>query len=80
MLSVAFAARPWLERIVPVLQLVNRTMLLFPILFLAVALPVLFLRIGDPHAWRLAALSCVSPPPLGFRPPSPAWVQAASPS
>jgi phosphoserine phosphatase RsbU/P len=55
-LSVAFAARPWLERMVPVQQLVNRTMLLFPMLFLAVALPVLFLRIGDPHAWRLAAL------------------------
>jgi sigma-B regulation protein RsbU (phosphoserine phosphatase) len=55
-LRVAFASRPWLERIVPVLRLVNRTMLLFPILFLAVALPVLFLRIGDPHAWRLAAL------------------------
>jgi phosphoserine phosphatase RsbU/P len=55
-LSGAFVARPLSERIVPALQLANHTMLLFPILFLAVALPVLFLRIEDPHAWRLAAL------------------------
>ncbi len=51
-----FAVRPLSERIVPALRLVNHTMLLFPILFLAVALPVLFLRIEDPHAWRLTAL------------------------
>ena len=55
-LRSVFAVRPLSERVVPALRLVNHTMLLFPVLFLAVALPVLFLRIEDPQAWRLAAL------------------------
>ncbi|HUL76129.1 MAG TPA: SpoIIE family protein phosphatase [Vicinamibacteria bacterium] len=49
-------ARPLGDRIVPALQAVDRVLRLFPLLFLAVALPVLFLRIEDPHAWRVAVL------------------------
>jgi sigma-B regulation protein RsbU (phosphoserine phosphatase) len=51
-----FEARPLTDRLLPALRVVDRTLRLFPVFFLAVALPVLFLRIDDPHAWRVAVL------------------------
>ena len=51
-----FEARPLTDRLLPALRVVDRTLRLFPVFFLAVALPVLFLRIDDTHAWRIAAL------------------------
>jgi phosphoserine phosphatase RsbU/P len=50
----AFEPRPLSDRLVPAARVFDRTLRLFPVLFLAVALPVLFLRIDDPHAWRVA--------------------------
>ena len=54
-LRAAFGARTLTERLLPVLRVIDRTLRLFPVVFLAVAMPVLFLRIDDPHAWRVAA-------------------------
>jgi sigma-B regulation protein RsbU (phosphoserine phosphatase) len=51
-----FEARPLTDRLVPLLRVIDRTLRLFPVVFLAVALPVLFLRVDDPHAWRAAVL------------------------
>jgi sigma-B regulation protein RsbU (phosphoserine phosphatase) len=56
-----FAARPWTDRLIPAMRVMDRTLHLFPVLFLAVALPVLFLRLDDPHAWRVAVfLLCIA--------------------
>jgi sigma-B regulation protein RsbU (phosphoserine phosphatase) len=51
-----FEARPLTDRLLPAMRVVYLTLQLFPVFFLAVALPVLFLRIDDPHAWRVATL------------------------
>ncbi|MCG6928630.1 MAG: SpoIIE family protein phosphatase [Acidobacteria bacterium] len=51
-----FEARPLTDRLAPALRMIDRVLRLFPVVFLAVALPVLFLRIDDPHAWRAAVL------------------------
>ena len=55
-LTGLFEARPLTDRLVPVMRFVDGSLRLFPVVFLAVALPVLFLRIEDPHAWRAALL------------------------
>jgi sigma-B regulation protein RsbU (phosphoserine phosphatase) len=56
-----FEARPLSDRLVPALRVVDRTLRFFPLFFLAVALPVLFIRIDDAHAWRVAVfLVCVA--------------------
>jgi len=65
-----FAARPLGDRASGGLRLANRILLLLPMVFLAVALPVLFLRVEDPHAWTVAAVllstAAASPVPSGM--------------
>ncbi|HEX9188375.1 MAG TPA: PDZ domain-containing protein, partial [Vicinamibacteria bacterium] len=55
-LKGTFEARPLSDRLVPALRAIDRALRLFPVVFLAVALPVLFLRVDDPAAWRVAVL------------------------
>jgi len=51
-----FAARPLGLRVIAGVRVVYRTLAFLPLAFLVVALPVLFLRLEDGQAWRVAAL------------------------
>ncbi|HVO10451.1 MAG TPA: SpoIIE family protein phosphatase [Vicinamibacteria bacterium] len=55
-LRAVFVSRPLGLRVIAGVRVVYRTLAFLPLAFLAVALPVLFLRLEDVQAWRVAAL------------------------
>ena len=55
-LRAVFRARTLPRSLPALLRLVFQSRILFPFVMLAVALPVLFYRVDDAHAWRLALL------------------------
>jgi tetratricopeptide (TPR) repeat protein len=55
-LTGEFESRPLTDQLGPALRTFDRMLPLFRVVFLAVALPVLLLRIDDPHAWGAALL------------------------
>jgi sigma-B regulation protein RsbU (phosphoserine phosphatase) len=63
-----FRARNMPRSLPALLRVAFQTRILFPFVMLAVALPVLFYRVEDAHAWRLALLFCclLAAPPNGF--------------
>jgi len=56
LLEGRFEARAFADRLLPTLRAVDRALRLSPVFFLVIAIPVLFLRIDDPQAWRAAVL------------------------